>query len=330
VFGAESRPEGTESATYGDTGHVSRFFKEVSWQKLGVRESESSNIPAGNAENDSRISEEIKENSARQNALKSASDLGDQNAKDVESQSISEEISTAPNRAKAKAKKEQESPGHIIQEIPNQLSKIRENSINLTPNTKERCSLESEDKEQIPKKNPVNNVGKKSPTDITTTTQNQKKSVDSADLVMSSTIETSLVHGDQASRIKYCGKASRSEKDAGLDTFFWKRVDTGYLRISEAEWASLDRKKRAKGCIHPTVKPISLIQYLSTLILPPELEDRERRIFIPLSGSGSEIIGSLKAGWDVAVGVEAEAQYNEIAFARILHNLGMFASKVDF
>jgi len=141
----------------------------------------------------------------------------------------------------------------------------------------------------------------------------------------------SATYGDtgHVSRFYYCGKASRREKDAGLETFFWKRVDTGYERVTETEWLSLEKKKRAKGCIHPTVKPLSLIQYLSTLVLPPELEDRERRIFIPFSGSGSEIIGSLKAGWDVAVGVEAEAQYNEIATARILHNLGMFGVKVD-
>ena len=141
-----------------------------------------------------------------------------------------------------------------------------------------------------------------------------------------------ITYGDSGSvsRFFYCGKASRREKDAGLETFFWKRVERGYERISEAEWLKLEKKKRAKGCIHPTLKPLSLVQYLATLLLPPELEDRERRIFIPFSGSGSEIIGSLKAGWDIAVGVEAEAQYNEIALARINHNLGMFGVKVDF
>ena len=133
-------------------------------------------------------------------------------------------------------------------------------------------------------------------------------------------------YGDSGfvSRFFYCGKASRREKDAGLETFFWKRVDRGYERIAESEWLTLDKKKRAKYNIHPTVKPLSLLQYLATLILPPELEDRERRIFIPFSGSGSEIIGALKAGWDLAVGVEAEAKYNEIAVARVRHNLGMF------
>jgi site-specific DNA-methyltransferase (adenine-specific) len=140
-----------------------------------------------------------------------------------------------------------------------------------------------------------------------------------------------MSYGDSGhvSRFFYCGKASRTEKDAGLETFFWKRVDRGYVKISEAEWIKLDKNKRAKLNIHPTVKPLSLIQYLATLVLPPELED-DRRIFIPFSGSGSEIIGALKAGWDVAVGLEAEAQYNEIAEARIKHNLGMFVSKMDF
>lgn len=135
-------------------------------------------------------------------------------------------------------------------------------------------------------------------------------------------------YGDSGyvSRFFYCGKASRSEKDAGLETFFWKRVDRGYERVAEKEWLTLDRKKRAKLNIHPTVKPLSLLQYLSTLILPPKI-DGGRRIFVPFSGSGSEIIGALKAGWDVAIGLEAEAQYNEIAVARIKHNLGMFVSE---
>ena len=134
-----------------------------------------------------------------------------------------------------------------------------------------------------------------------------------------------ISYGDtgHVSRFFYCGKASRAEKDAGLETFFWKRVDRGYERITEKEWLTLDKKKRAKFNIHPTVKPLSLLQYLSTLILPPKIED-DRRIFVPFSGSGSEIIGALKAGWDLAVGVEAESQYNEIAVARIKHNLGMF------
>jgi len=139
-----------------------------------------------------------------------------------------------------------------------------------------------------------------------------------------------ISYGDtgHVSRFFYCGKASRSEKDAGLETFFWKRVDTGYERVTEKEWLSLDRKKRAKGCIHPTVKPLSLIQYLATLLLPPKIKD-DRRIFIPFSGSGSEIIGALKAGWDLAVGVESEAKYNEIAVARVRHNLGMFVTEAD-
>lgn len=141
-----------------------------------------------------------------------------------------------------------------------------------------------------------------------------------------------VTYGDSGtvSRFFYCGKASRAEKDAGLETFFWKREEGGYLRISESEWTDLAKNQRAKFNIHPTVKPLELLQYLATLLLPPELEDRERRMFIPFSGSGSEIIGALKAGWDIAVGVEAEAQYNEIALARLSHNLGMFGVKVDF
>ena len=65
------------------------------------------------------------------------------------------------------------------------------------------------------------------------------------------------------------------------------------------------------------VKPIDLCSWLATLLLPPE-RSTPRRILVPFSGSGSEMIGALRAGWDEVVGVEIEAEYVEIARARIV------------
>jgi site-specific DNA-methyltransferase (adenine-specific) len=64
---------------------------------------------------------------------------------------------------------------------------------------------------------------------------------------------------------------------------------------------------------HPTVKPLSLTKYLATLIEPPT----GGRLLVPFSGSGSEMIGALQAGWEYVEGVELTEEYIPIAEARI-------------
>jgi site-specific DNA-methyltransferase (adenine-specific) len=125
------------------------------------------------------------------------------------------------------------------------------------------------------------------------------------------------------SRFFYTAKASRSEKDKGLERFWWKRTDEGFERISLSEYEQLDKGERARGCIHPTVKPLDLLKYLSTLSLPPKQEGKFRRILIPFSGSGSEMLGAVQAGWDEVIGIEMEQNYVEMAEARLSANIGM-------
>jgi len=43
---------------------------------------------------------------------------------------------------------------------------------------------------------------------------------------------------------------------------------------------------------------------------------------VPFCGSGSEIIGALKAGWDEVVGIELDPEYVAIAEARLAHHCG--------
>ncbi len=133
------------------------------------------------------------------------------------------------------------------------------------------------------------------------------------------------------SRFFYTAKASRSEKDKGLEHYFWRRTSKGgWKRVEEEEWAKLPNKERARGCIHPTVKPLSLLRYLANLILPPIPDTgkttlaRPRRLLVPFSGSGSEMIAGLQAGWDIVEGVEMDETYTMIATDRINANIGMF------
>jgi site-specific DNA-methyltransferase (adenine-specific) len=86
----------------------------------------------------------------------------------------------------------------------------------------------------------------------------------------------------------YCVKPNRKEKDAGLE------------------------EKNP----HPTVKPIELIKWLATLILPP-VEYAPRRAFVPYAGSGSEMIATQLAGWDYVLGIEIEEESCKIAVQRL-------------
>jgi len=66
--------------------------------------------------------------------------------------------------------------------------------------------------------------------------------------------------------------------------------------------AKASRSERA-GNGHPAVKPMRLCEEISRLILPPK-GNRTRRLLVPFSGSGSEMIGALNAGWDQVHGIE--------------------------
>lgn len=97
-----------------------------------------------------------------------------------------------------------------------------------------------------------------------------------------------------------------------------KRNDTG----SAARFfytAKVSPKERNAGLeneknIHPTLKPVSLCEYLAKLILPPT---DDSNLLVPFSGTGSEIAGALKAGWKNVTGIELEDDYCKIAEKRI-------------
>ena len=87
----------------------------------------------------------------------------------------------------------------------------------------------------------------------------------------------------------------------------------------EVYYKEMESKQTANH--HPTVKPLSLTKYLATLIKPPT----GGRLLVPFSGSGSEMIGALQAGWEYVEGVELTEEYIPIAEARIKYWL----NKID-
>lgn len=119
---------------------------------------------------------------------------------------------------------------------------------------------------------------------------------------------------DDADPVKYCAKADRFERDAGLKGF----------EKQDLNWSSGDQSpgtfqsagtNRSSHNPHPTVKPLDLNRYFTTMLLPPKRYN-PRRIFIPFAGVGSEAIGAFQANWDEIVAVEMKEDYVKIAEAR--------------
>lgn len=121
---------------------------------------------------------------------------------------------------------------------------------------------------------------------------------------------------EQAAPFFYSAKAGKREKSAGLEDFFWRKVDGDFERVPYSEWLELPEKERAQGNIHPTQKPLLLCVYLARLLLPPP-EYYPRRIVVPFGGKGSEAIGCLLAGWDEIVMIEQSQKYCAAAEARL-------------
>lgn len=115
--------------------------------------------------------------------------------------------------------------------------------------------------------------------------------------------------GDSA-RFFYTAKSSRKERNLGLDHL--PTVLAGGM--SARQDGSLDGHVVYAKNNHPTVKPIKLIEYLATMLKPP-IENSS--ILIPFSGSGSEIIGAMFAGWNIINAIEIDENYCNIAKSRV-------------
>jgi DNA modification methylase len=113
---------------------------------------------------------------------------------------------------------------------------------------------------------------------------------------------------DYAARFKYVAKPSKRERNAGcedLQTKATHRYGAGLGEGSHPEHPSLDSNH------HPTVKPVELIGYLSKLVAR-----KDGVVLDPFMGSGTHGVAALSAGFRF-IGIEREAQYVEIARARI-------------
>ena len=120
-------------------------------------------------------------------------------------------------------------------------------------------------------------------------------------------------YGDSgsAARFFYCAKASKRDRNEGLDGFEAKRDHDGRKDGGVGGDNPRNRTNNAKLNHHPTVKPTSLMQYLVRLVTPPN-----GIVLDPFMGSGSTGKACAYEGFDF-VGIDQSAEYVAIAQARI-------------
>ena len=99
-----------------------------------------------------------------------------------------------------------------------------------------------------------------------------------------------------AARFFYAAKASRSERDAGLDG----------MRNP-----------------HPTVKPVALMRWLCRLVTPPG-----GVVLDPFAGSGSTGVAAVAEGFS-SILIERDTEYVEIIRRRLAHAQGVLFSRND-
>jgi len=114
---------------------------------------------------------------------------------------------------------------------------------------------------------------------------------------------------DGKERYFYCAKASKKERNMGLENF--EEVDGGSYKFRED--GSLDGKIPSRKNTHPTVKPLSLMEYLVKLL---DMPNDEQVILDPFTGSGTTLMACKKNGINY-IGIEKSEEYIEIAEARV-------------
>jgi hypothetical protein len=122
-----------------------------------------------------------------------------------------------------------------------------------------------------------------------------------------------------ASRFFYTAKASRSERDAGLDELPLVEggtMDGGHV-VSEGRTAPKTGRVLRRNH-HPTVKPLALMRYLCRLITPPN-----GLILDPFFGSGSTGVAAQREGFRF-IGIELSGEYSQIARLRNEHEANRF------
>jgi DNA modification methylase len=117
-------------------------------------------------------------------------------------------------------------------------------------------------------------------------------------------------NGGSAARFFYAAKASRAERNAGLEAL---PADKPVFGDDGGTYQGLSNSKRPQSNFHPTVKPLALMRYLLKLVTPPGGTTLD-----PFAGSGTTLAAAIHENLN-AIGIELTPEYHPIIQARIKH-----------
>jgi len=135
-----------------------------------------------------------------------------------------------------------------------------------------------------------------------------------ANIIHDGSDEVAELLGEPA-RFFYCAKASKRDRNEGLEGFEAIRVHDGRQAGNKGGSNPRNRTNDVKVNHHPTVKPTDLMRYLVKLITPPN-----GIVLDPFTGSGSTGKGAVMEGFNF-IGIEIDPDYVAIATARIQYQL---------
>ena len=122
-----------------------------------------------------------------------------------------------------------------------------------------------------------------------------------------------------ASRFFYVAKASKRDRNEGLDEMPIKRPDN---RSSTGMRTFEEKGVQPQQNFHPTVKPTALMEYLVKLVTPPN-----GTVLDPFTGSGSTGKAAILNGFDF-IGIEMTEDYLPIIQGRLEHAKSTYESQL--
>jgi DNA modification methylase len=127
-----------------------------------------------------------------------------------------------------------------------------------------------------------------------------------------------------AMRYFYCAKASKKDRDGGLDMFEEKQTTDGCIRENSETARKFGANSALRKNVHPTVKPCELMQYLIRLVAP-----KGSVVMDCFMGSGSTGKATMFENRErnanyYFIGIEMTSEYLPICKARIDYAINQY------
>lgn len=132
-----------------------------------------------------------------------------------------------------------------------------------------------------------------------------------------------------AARYFYCAKASKKDRDDGLSILESKQTTDGCIRSNNESARKFGANSALRKNIHPTVKPVELMQYLVRLVSP-----KGATIIDIFNGSGSTgkaiAFENRERNADYKyIGIELDPEYCKISEMRIDYAINKYQYDIE-